>query len=330
MMLVLRSRLLYCTILVAIVSCVAPCATAAVIFEEDFTLRYLNAGVFGSRPNIANTGGATYVRSPELGALTEGKIGQYAPGIHGLLFQPESALGELPGAGGFNQNMALPFPYAFGTTPVRLTITARQGQARWNNFVFGFTNIDGGMTDWLLLQTPANLANTSLQLFHRDGHYSRIRIPAISADSFRTFVLEYNPAKANTVSVNPYTFSVDGTPIALAGANLPPIPSIGGIGWGFFFADGLFDRSVLIHSLKFEVLEPTILAGDFNGDGIVDAADYVLWRKQVVGGDDYAVWRQNFGMASVAAAEISAVAEPTISILLLPLPIAVDRRRRPE
>src|ERR1700709_2612752 len=52
--------------------------------------------------------------------------------------------------------------------------------------------------------------------------------------------------------------------------------------------------------------------GDFNDDGIVDAADYVVWRQTsgqtvgkgsgadantdgVVGPEDYAVWKANFG-----------------------------------
>lgn len=36
-------------------------------------------------------------------------------------------------------------------------------------------------------------------------------------------------------------------------------------------------------------------SGDFNFDGIVDAADYATWRKTLGGGDEYAAWRQNFG-----------------------------------
>lgn len=40
--------------------------------------------------------------------------------------------------------------------------------------------------------------------------------------------------------------------------------------------------------------------GDFNGDGRVDNADYVLWRKTTGGTniDGYNIWRQNFGLAS--------------------------------
>ena len=46
-------------------------------------------------------------------------------------------------------------------------------------------------------------------------------------------------------------------------------------------------------------LPPAGLDGDFNSDGKVDAADYVVWRKGFLGGtfgeEDYAAWRSNFG-----------------------------------
>jgi hypothetical protein len=37
------------------------------------------------------------------------------------------------------------------------------------------------------------------------------------------------------------------------------------------------------------------LAGDFNEDGAVDAADYVVWRKNGLAPEQYDVWRTNFG-----------------------------------
>ena len=42
------------------------------------------------------------------------------------------------------------------------------------------------------------------------------------------------------------------------------------------------------------------LSGDFNADGSVDAADYVVWRKglnSVYTLDDYHVWRAHYGEA---------------------------------
>ena len=58
------------------------------------------------------------------------------------------------------------------------------------------------------------------------------------------------------------------------------------------------------------------MTGDFNDDGTVDAADYLVWRNGV-GTDytqaDYAVWRANFGATAAgvaAAANILQVPEP--------------------
>jgi hypothetical protein len=58
----------------------------------------------------------------------------------------------------------------------------------------------------------------------------------------------------------------------------------------------------------------TALAGDHNGDGVVDLADYVAWRKNpgAFGGDPdgYDDWRQNFGAGSSGSGGRGAVPEP--------------------
>ena len=46
---------------------------------------------------------------------------------------------------------------------------------------------------------------------------------------------------------------------------------------------------------------PAALAGDYNGDGAVDAADYVVWRKTGGGQAGYDLWRTNFGRTVGAA-----------------------------
>jgi hypothetical protein len=78
------------------------------------------------------------------------------------------------------------------------------------------------------------------------------------------------------------------------------------------------------------------LAGDFNGDGIVDAADYTVWRDNLGAADesafaagtgnggginasDYAFWRSNFGSTSpgaLAGGGQGAVPEPSAIVLL--------------
>jgi hypothetical protein len=62
------------------------------------------------------------------------------------------------------------------------------------------------------------------------------------------------------------------------------------------------------------------LAGDFNGDGTVDAADYVLWRKNGANQQEYLAWRSNLGASAAgggsAAMSTAAVPEPVSMILV--------------
>jgi hypothetical protein len=67
----------------------------------------------------------------------------------------------------------------------------------------------------------------------------------------------------------------------------------------------------------------TMLAGDFNEDGRVDAADYVVWRKTDGTQDEYNTWRTNFGRtaggdgSAASFAAQSAVPEPTTILLIM-------------
>lgn len=82
-----------------------------------------------------------------------------------------------------------------------------------------------------------------------------------------------------------------------------------------------------------------VLQGDYNGDGIVNLADYTVWRNNLgapagtlqnditgepVGATQYNVWKTNFGATSgpEAAHSSAAVPEPSAAVLLL-TPIAL-------
>ena len=81
-----------------------------------------------------------------------------------------------------------------------------------------------------------------------------------------------------------------------------------------------------------KLLVVSALGGDYNNDGKVDAADYVVWRKSsgttinlpndpvggTIGSAQYATWRSNFGKVLVpgAASEHVAVPEPAGALLL--------------
>jgi hypothetical protein len=59
-------------------------------------------------------------------------------------------------------------------------------------------------------------------------------------------------------------------------------------------AASLFDLIVGSNSLVLQAISPTF-PGDFNRDGIVDAADYVVWSTTEGTSQSYDVWRTNFG-----------------------------------
>ncbi len=83
------------------------------------------------------------------------------------------------------------------------------------------------------------------------------------------------------------------------------------------------------------VIRGSLLDGDFNGDNVVDAADYVLWRNTVgsrgltapadgnadgvVDEADYLIWKSEFGMTSGGAllASSHVVPEPATMVLAL-------------
>jgi uncharacterized protein YjbI with pentapeptide repeats len=63
-----------------------------------------------------------------------------------------------------------------------------------------------------------------------------------------------------------------------------------------------------------------VVPGDFNGDGSVDAADYIVWRKQGGTSTQYATWRANFGQPAGNGSGPNANAtapEPAASIMLM-------------
>ena len=82
-------------------------------------------------------------------------------------------------------------------------------------------------------------------------------------------------------------------------------------------------------------LSPSV-AGDFNGSGSVDSADYVVWRKglgTLFTTLDYGVWRAHFGQTAgsgSAAGSFTGIALPepaTMLVLLTGLLPLVCRRR---
>jgi T5SS/PEP-CTERM-associated repeat protein len=101
------------------------------------------------------------------------------------------------------------------------------------------------------------------------------------------------------------------------------LPSLIGLSW---------DTSQLYTSGVLSVIAAE-LPGDYNDDGNVDAADYVVWRKTDGTQPGYNLWRAHFGQTAGSAAvsgSNGAVPEPGTFVIVLAgafLNLAVSRRR---
>ena len=72
--------------------------------------------------------------------------------------------------------------------------------------------------------------------------------------------------------------------------------------------------------------------GDYNGNGVVDAADYVVWRKSDGSAAGYNMWRSHFGQPPGSGAGSTAtsatIPEPATLMLLIPAAAGWCLRRR--
>jgi hypothetical protein len=77
--------------------------------------------------------------------------------------------------------------------------------------------------------------------------------------------------------------------------------------------------------LRFSIVErPDGIAGDFDADGEVDGADFLVWQRNPAVGN-LADWKTNYGTGSLTAS--IAVPEPAAGLLLLGLMGLVPSRR---
>jgi hypothetical protein len=93
---------------------------------------------------------------------------------------------------------------------------------------------------------------------------------------------------------------------------------------------GLVDLE--IESIRVLLPEPPGINGDYNDNGTVDAADYVVWRENLgtnntmpndatpesVSQQDYGVWQANFGLTAgggASSGQAAAVPEPNALFL---------------
>jgi hypothetical protein len=79
------------------------------------------------------------------------------------------------------------------------------------------------------------------------------------------------------------------------------------------------------------VLNPvTLYPGDYNNDRVVDAADYVVWRKNEGTQAGFDLWRAHFGETASAGSDIhGSIPEPAALLLVVMAMTLTILTRRP-
>jgi hypothetical protein len=108
------------------------------------------------------------------------------------------------------------------------------------------------------------------------------------------------------------------------------------------------ERTAPEFSFTFQLSSLPPIAGDYNANGVVDAGDYIVWRKALASGynaaadgnddgvvneADYTYWRQRFGnpfaQGGGAGSSLAAIPEPSsVLLLIMSLLTATFRRSR--
>jgi hypothetical protein len=117
---------------------------------------------------------------------------------------------------------------------------------------------------------------------------------------------------------------------------------------GFLLYDAAFTGTMIVDDVRVAFTNAALIAGDYDGNGTVDAADYTVWRDSfgqggndlAADGDgsgwidaaDYEVWKQAFaGLGSGSAENSLAVPEPsgvTLALLAIAILASVGQRSR--
>jgi hypothetical protein len=112
-------------------------------------------------------------------------------------------------------------------------------------------------------------------------------------------------------------------------ANLASLTPNSAVEW---YYDDIFQTQPGFTGLDIGFAPPAGITGDYNHDGKVDAADYVIWRKTGINGaQGYTDWRSNFGTGGPGAGSGlggASVPEPASAVLLVIGLAAFGSRRR--
>ncbi|MCA9242084.1 MAG: hypothetical protein KDA37_17860, partial [Planctomycetales bacterium] len=210
-------------------------------------------------------------------------------------------------------------------------LTAVQGLGELN----GTGELIGDLINAGAVSPGASIGSIEVSGDYDDKFNSRLTIELSSTSSFDTLHIggqasltgalelvlleEYSPEIGDQFEFLTATGGVTGAFATTAG-ELPALE--GGLGWEIVYGGSSVVLTVVSAGLP----------GDYNSDGVVDAADYTVWRDG--GSPDssqagYQLWRDNYGASqSTAAQRSSPVPEPAAALLVIAILMAARDGRR--
>jgi hypothetical protein len=200
-----------------------------------------------------------------------------------------------------------------------------------------------GMTGLTMNSLESNVPSATIDPYQNEATLNVV--PVADLTTFHEFWITIQPDDTG-VGTHKVDVYVDGSTTAssflvTAGTGSDYALSYLALGLGATPQQGAIDVDFYAYKEGIHVPSaPAQASGDYNDDGTVNAADYVLWRNggplqndptAGVTPEDYTTWRANFGKTggSSSAVSTAAVPEPaTLSVLLLTVTVGSLAVRR--
>jgi pectate lyase len=330
-------------------------APAPIVFNGGLNSRY--AHIMNWKTNDGVTAGSNWQPSKydeaqiNSGTVVIDAVGQHAGVL--LLGATDGSNGELDVTSGWLEvaDTLVVGAHANGQGKLSLSggaVLAQEVMVGFLGQVEGTGTLTGNLTNSGAIlpgNSPGQLAIAGNYTQNADGVLS---IDLASAASYDKLIVQGDVDLAGLLEVNLLenympgegaTFDVlDWTGSSSNAFDMLALPDLGGaLAW---------DTSLLASQGVLSVIASApILAGDYNNDGKVDAADYTVWRDAlhsgaalqnetaslgIVDADDYDAWKANFGvMAELGGGAVGAVPEPG-SLVLAAVALALAATRSPR
>jgi uncharacterized protein YjbI with pentapeptide repeats len=118
----------------------------------------------------------------------------------------------------------------------------------------------------------------------------------------------------------------------LSGSDLSSLRNVWRIDWtdAYYYTDNVPTWGGLDQAWRDSegILAIDPASGDFNSDGVFDAADYTVWKDNGGNPIDYRTWKDHFGQSIASGSGADHVPEPTTLLLALLALVAAPLRVR--